>query len=172
MDIKRNPGVKINLEILYKPNKNLPRKESLAMSSEEKQTNADTIIISDEAKKIIADKDNSESDNKTLREANEMLKDLKEMANQKDDIYGVYIKCLEISSRIIKGDNVPPKDIQFLAENEPKLFSDSILLRQEKSNPKDYDSLLEDEDVDSTVEDTSQESLAELNVNVSLKSDE
>ena len=62
------------------------------------------------------------------------------------DSFQEYIQCLTIASRIIAGDNVPVSDQQFLQEKEPDLFFKASMLRQKKSDPKDYDSVLSDDE--------------------------
>lgn len=171
MNIISNSEAKLNKEIVYNPKENISSEIYLQAPSNKNNSNVDKAIISDEARKLMADNENSDISSKTLNESKEILKDLKELSTQKNDVYGVYIKCLQISSRIINGDNVPAEDIQFLAEKEPKLFTDSILLRQEKRNPKDYDSLLEDEDLVSTDENIPLESLEDLNIDISVDSE-
>lgn len=56
------------------------------------------------------------------------------------------LKCMIIATRIIAGDRVPSKDERFLAKNNPPLYLRAILLRRQKDNPKEYKSILEDED--------------------------
>ncbi|MCL2845998.1 MAG: hypothetical protein FWE23_11230 [Chitinivibrionia bacterium] len=57
-------------------------------------------------------------------------------------------KALIIAMRIMRGDNVPKKDEDFLFEHNPELYMKAIKIRAmtENQNPKDYDSLFEDEE--------------------------
>ena len=64
----------------------------------------------------------------------------------KENPYEIKLKCFVISSRIMAGDKVPQKDINFLIENEPGMYFNAILLRKQKENPEKYKSLIEDED--------------------------
>jgi hypothetical protein len=70
-----------------------------------------------------------------------MLKDLKKLANQKDSVYSGLIKCLQISARIINGDNVPKK----------------------------YDSLLEDDNSDASSASTDSIPEADIEIPINIK---
>jgi hypothetical protein len=55
------------------------------------------------------------------------------------------IRCLQIAMRIMSGDNVPIEDERYLAEKDIKLYNQAKTLRIEKKDPKECDSLLEEE---------------------------
>lgn len=57
----------------------------------------------------------------------------------------ILITCLEISRRIISGDNVPYKDHKFLMDHDPTLYFKSISMRIPKENPYDYKRLSKDD---------------------------
>jgi hypothetical protein len=54
-------------------------------------------------------------------------------------------KAVTIMMRIIKGDIVPDADDKFLLENYPEMHMKAWLLRQQKEEPHEYDSVLEDD---------------------------
>ena len=58
----------------------------------------------------------------------------------------VMLRCLKIAMRIMMGDNVPPQDERYLAENDIELYSRAMQLRIQKVDPEDYDSLLDDDE--------------------------
>lgn len=95
----------------------------------------DTIALSDQAKKLL--------------EAEQVVQDISRQmeaaADSKRSPYDDFLKCLEIASRIMKGDQVPQADIRFLAEKEPELYSSAIFMKQNSKNPKQHKSLLDDE---------------------------
>lgn len=70
----------------------------------------------------------------------------KKEAEAMEDMYKAFAKCLKIASRISRGDIVPPKDMKYLAEHEPDLYKQAILLRMPNPKPKKHKSLIEDED--------------------------
>lgn len=72
---------------------------------------------------------------KSKREMDHMTKALKTMD-----------KCREIASRIIKGDKVPPQDEKFLREHDPDGYKLALAVRQPKEKPKEWDTVLEEED--------------------------
>lgn len=81
-----------------------------------------------------------------LESLNQQLESAKEQADAVGDSFKDMSKCLLIAMRITRGDIVPQKDMKFLSEHEPDLFKQAIMLRQPKENPKEWDSLLEDEE--------------------------
>ena len=57
-------------------------------------------------------------------------------------------KCRKIASRIIKGDKVPPQDEQFLMEADPEGYKLTLACRVPKEKPKEWESVLEEEEED------------------------
>lgn len=55
-------------------------------------------------------------------------------------------KCRKIASRIIKGDKVPPQDERYLMENDPEGYKLTLACRQTKEHPKEWESVLDEED--------------------------
>lgn len=110
-----------------------------------------------------------------------MLKYLEESSDKPNDKLDDRLKCIIIAMRIINGDHVPSKDRAFLAENEPEMYSNAILLRRQNDKPKKYDSLFEDkkndptDDISSPItfegvsEKTSEESISRDNIEVAVK---
>lgn len=113
-------------------------KEVLAeIKDENNQTKEtmDTLSLSDEAKKILADAE-------AVKDIAQQLEtSTKAELGPLDDL----IKCMQIASRIIKGDKVPQADVNFLIEKNPKMYTSAVLMKQENKDPKKHESLLEDE---------------------------
>lgn len=55
-------------------------------------------------------------------------------------------KCRKIASRIVKGDKVPPQDERYLMENDPDGYKLALACRQPKEKPKEWESVLDEED--------------------------
>lgn len=55
-------------------------------------------------------------------------------------------KCRKIASRIMKGDKVPPQDEQFLMESDPEGYKLALVCRAPKEKPKEWESVLEEEE--------------------------
>lgn len=55
-------------------------------------------------------------------------------------------KCQKIAARIMRGDKVPPEDEQYLANNDPEGYKLALALRKPKKHPKEWKSVLDDED--------------------------
>lgn len=95
---------------------------------------ADTLTLSDRAKKLLEDEEIVKDISRQLEAA----------ANSESSPYDELTKCLEIASRIVKGDKVPQADLNFLMEKQPELFSSAILMKQNSENPKRHKSLLDE----------------------------
>lgn len=97
----------------------------------------DSVSLSGEAKRLLAKEED-------FKEAKKIMDKMAEKAEAQNDQLYKLTKCFEIAARIIKGDNVPDRDVHFLAKNEPEMFSAAIILRRQNDNPKDHKSLLDD----------------------------
>ncbi len=64
------------------------------------------------------------------------------------DSFKIYSRCLTIASRISRGDSVPMKDMKYLAEHEPDMFKQAILLRMPNDHPEKHKSVLDDDEED------------------------
>lgn len=67
-------------------------------------------------------------------------------AESMEDMFEAFAKCIKIAARISKGDIVPMKDMKFLAEHEPDMYKQAILMRMPNDKPKKHKSLLDDDD--------------------------
>ncbi len=76
----------------------------------------------------------------------EELKSSKEQAEAMEDMFEAFAKCIKIAARITKGDIVPMKDIKFLAEHEPDMYKQAILMRMPNDHPRKHKSLIKDDD--------------------------
>jgi len=64
-------------------------------------------------------------------------------------------KCRKIASRIMRGDKVPPQDEMFLMESDPDGYKLAIICRKPKEHPKEWKSVLDEEDRDGGSAETS-----------------
>lgn len=55
-------------------------------------------------------------------------------------------KCRKIAASIMKGDKVPPEDMEYLMNNDPDGFKLAMAMRREKKDPEDCESVLDEED--------------------------
>lgn len=112
----------------------------------------DTVSISDEAKALFnEDKEKFLGiNNYSQDELDAMLESHKAATDDSNSPLKTQLLCFKIAMRIIGGDNVPSKDMAFLAEHEPGMLSRAILLRRQNKDPKDHKSLLADEKSDGT----------------------
>lgn len=95
---------------------------------------SDQISLSDKAKR--------------LQEKEQLVRDLQkqvdEISSSNVNPYDELMKCLQIASRILKGDKVPQEDINFLVKHQPDLYSATMIMKQNKEDPKVHESLLDE----------------------------
>lgn len=84
------------------------------------------------------------------------LESAKEQSEAIEDSFSTFSKCMTIAHRITKGDRVPMKDMKYLAEHEPDLYKQAIMMRQPNPKPKEHKSVLEEEDEQISTEEYSQ----------------
>ena len=70
----------------------------------------------------------------------------REQIENTKDAFDVISNCMKIAMRILNGDDVPSKDVQYLMENDPDLYEMAISMRKVNDDPKKYKSVLEDEE--------------------------
>ncbi len=105
----------------------------------------DQLSISDESRKLLEEK-KAEKD-REMEEKLFMVERFKEdieAAKEAGSPYDDILKCIKIASRIMKGDKVPGKDMNYLAEHQPEMFSAAIMFRDNNEKPKSHKSLLEE----------------------------
>lgn len=69
------------------------------------------------------------------RELDAMGKQLKAMS-----------KCQKIAAAIMRGDRVPPEDLEYLMNNDPEGYKLAMAMRRENPDPEDCESVLDEED--------------------------
>lgn len=55
-------------------------------------------------------------------------------------------RCQKIASRIMRGDKVPPQDEMYLLDNDPDGYKLALACRQPKEKPKEWESVLKEEE--------------------------
>lgn len=55
-------------------------------------------------------------------------------------------KCQKIAASIMKGNHVPPEDLRYLMENDPAGYKLAMAMRKPNPDPKDEESVLDEED--------------------------
>ena len=58
----------------------------------------------------------------------------------------VQTKCLKIAASIMKGNRVPPEDLEYLMKNDPEGYKMAMAMRRENPDPEDEESVLDEED--------------------------
>lgn len=133
--------------IKFSPVFNPPRRLS---KDEEKRIEEEKLKKAEEAEK----QKKAEEKAKKLAQENELrmlqqqLESADEQAEGTADSFEAFGKCLTIAQRITRGDNVPTKDMKYLMEHEPDLYKQAIMMRRPNDDPKDYDSVLDEDDTE------------------------
>ena len=88
--------------------------------------------------------------NRQDMEKQRKLQEAKQKGNSELDCLNEALKvmerCQKIAARIIKGDKVPPQDERYLMENDPDGYKLALACRQPKEKPKEWESVLDEED--------------------------
>ena len=129
-----------NSQTLFIPPELEKAKEQEAAAKEEK---------AEQLKKELEEKKQQEAE---LEMYKEQLEASKKQAEAVEEGFVVFGKCLRIAMRISSGDIVPQKDIEFLGEHEPEMLKQAILLRRPNAEPKEWESILDEEDMENTDE--------------------
>ena len=91
--------------------------------------------------------------NRQDMEKQRKLLEAKQKGNSELDALGKSLKvmerCRKIASRIMKGDKVPPQDERYLMECDPDGYKLALACRVPKEKPKEWESVLEDEEEES-----------------------
>ena len=137
MNIGKITGFKIHTNTTRNQEKNISDKSDPNKDIFD-ATNMDAIYISDEARELF---------NTSVDERLSVIEMLEELRTQKkDNSSDELLKCIKIALRIMNGDRVPRKDEKFLAEKQPQMYSNAVMLRREREYYKKYKSVLDDED--------------------------
>ncbi len=164
VDIKNIDKINGNISLFFQHNNNVENKASLNKVKVKESIEGDRASISQEAKLLFLESEKSNDYQEKIKEIEEMIERFKETNKKTEDPLDILGKCLQIALRIMKGDRVPAKDMQFLAENEPSLYSNALLLRQENDKPKTHDSLLEEEKDNIQSIDSSSEVVSDIDI--------
>lgn len=78
--------------------------------------------------------------------------------NKSEDRIQDFAKCMKIAARIMHGDRVPMKDMKFLAEKNPDMFRNAVMLKRHNPEPKKYKSVLDKGDEENEQEQAISES--------------
>ena len=107
----------------------------------------DTVNVSEDAKKSAKDfQSKLEEMRNEMRALREELERAREAGEGAAEMWKIEIKCLQIAMRIMSGNKVPNADQRFLMDHKPELYAKAITMRMEKTDPKEYDRLTEDEE--------------------------
>lgn len=77
-----------------------------------------------------------------------------ETADAQGENFRVMERCFKIASNIMSGKRVPPKDLQYLMEHDPKLYQLAVAMRRSDKDDKECDPVVKDEDEEASTGET------------------
>jgi hypothetical protein len=92
----------------------------------------------------IADKAEISNQAQILNQMEEMLRNMRDAqraSRENTNHWRNQRKAMQIAMRIMRGDNVPPRDYRFLAKHNLKMYKMAVSLRRVIEDPKDHDAL-------------------------------
>lgn len=105
----------------------------------------DRLSLSKQALAMLEERNRQEREQKA-REIEEKKQNANSEIDSATKALKKMMKCQKIAARIMAGDKVPPEDEKYLMDNDPESYKLAIAMRKPKEDPKEYDSVLEDED--------------------------
>ena len=75
----------------------------------------------------------------------DQLKSADESADAQSEALEAMSRCMKIASNLMKGKRVPPRDLKYLMEHEPKLYQMAMSLRRPSKDDEDSDPVITDE---------------------------
>lgn len=126
--------------------------------SPQRQEPADKLTLSRQALTFLEEQDRKrwekaqEELQRKMDRSNEIISGLEDAKNQSDAMaraLKVLLTCQRIAASIMKGNRVPPEDVEYLMENDPDGYKLAMALRRENPDPEDEKSVLEDEENES-----------------------
>jgi hypothetical protein len=77
-----------------------------------------------------------------MQQISQDMEAAREAAEAEAEFWRLMRKAMQIAARIMRGDNVPQQDYNFLAEKSPGLFMLAVSMRNHNNeDPKDYEAL-------------------------------
>lgn len=76
----------------------------------------------------------------------DQMESARQQAEATEEQFDTMGKCLLIATRILSGDKVTIQDQKFLMEHNSEMYFRAQSLRQTKKDPKEYDSITEEEE--------------------------
>lgn len=95
-----------------------------------------------------------------------MAENANETAKAQAESFSKLGKCITIAIRLMNGDKIPSQDVQYLQKNNSELYQRAMLMRQQKKDPDEYDSVLDEEDDSSKAKAAQQENPDAASVSV------
>ena len=119
------------------------------------QTSTDKVSLSRQALAFVQEQDRKmweAAQQREQRRQNRMNDSLSALDSAKSEMdllakqAEVLRKCQKIAASIMKGNRVPPEDLEYLMKNDPDSYKLAMAMRQENPDPEDEESVLSDED--------------------------
>lgn len=117
---------------------------------------ADRLILSRQTASFIQEQDRLAQEVTKIIQRFTANSEAEEQGKTEDEMLSEELKvrerCQKIMARLMAGDKVPPKDMQYLAQNDMQAYKLAMAARMmaPKKKPKEWDSVLEDEEEQSS----------------------
>ncbi|MCM1155017.1 MAG: hypothetical protein NC314_06935 [Roseburia sp.] len=132
-----------------------------AYTAHESEEEGATVAISAEGLGLSQKEDTSRQEAIERKMYQEMLESANEAAEAQGEGFADLAKALEIARRILNGDIVPAQDEQFLMEFNSEIYMRVKSMARVKEDPKEYDTLMEEEEEETAGENSAGESSPE-----------
>lgn len=125
------------------------------LASVRQQTAADKLALSAQALSWLEQQQQKrlemdlEQQQRRQARMNDSLSALDSSKKELDDMskkLKILSKCQKIAASIMRGDRVPPEDLEYLMNNDPEGYKLAMAMRREKKDPEDCESVLDEED--------------------------
>ncbi|GEM_PF-3858643 len=105
-----------------------------------------SLVLSEEGKTQKSGAGQLESAMLALEQLQRMAEEARESSKNAAEEARITALCYTIAMRLVAGDKVPTKDINFLREHHPEMFSMAMKFRIPKADPEEHESVLKRED--------------------------
>ncbi len=145
-----------------------------------KQTHADKLTLSRQALSFLEEQNRkmwAADQEREQRRQDRMSASLSSLESQKNELDAldkklkVLNKCQKIAASIMKGDHVPPEDLEYLMTNDPEGYKLAMAMRRHKEDPEKCKSVLDDEDKRASASDAGAEESLEVSAPEAPSSD-
>lgn len=139
------------------------------------QNSTDTVIISDEGSQLSSQQIKNQEDKLeqaasqgAIEDLREQMQQIQEQSKSQAEEYKILLKCMKIALNVASGNKVPEQDQQYLRENNPELFAQSLEMRIPNENPEECDSVTKEDESSDDESKGGQVTLGQVDISISV----